>query len=272
MPQDVYSQNSNGTYDNSYTSSGYEKSKLRKTLLIVVGLFATIGIIALVVHFSQPESQQSKYIKSATAAARKQIPNAKVTNVKVAGGFALAIVSDPTADGQARAGNTTVFKVNKDGSMKQLANGSYFSPIDLLGLGVSLTTQVKLTGNSMGQVKQTLANQCDYNGGNTPGYSGFDGSFSPGEWQIDSATLSGLEQTLSDTISNSIETKPGKAVVCVNATQKNSNATTDMKTYVSTFTLQVQFITGDGTLTTHALTFATGPNHYRNYTLDGHTI
>jgi hypothetical protein len=253
---------------------GYEKkTKLRKLLLIAVGVFATIAIIALIIHFSQPKSQQNKYTKSATAAARKQTPNAVVNNIKVAGGFALAIVSDPTDRGQANAGNTTVFKVNEDGSMTQLASGSYFGPLNLLELGIPLTTQANLTGSDVGRVKQNLADQCGYDGGSVPGYSGFDGSFSPGGWQIDAATLSGLEQALSDTISNiNSKVKSGKNIICVDASQKNSNANTNTKTYISTFTLQVQFVADDGTLTAHSITFATGPNYYRNYTLDGHRI
>jgi len=270
MSWDPYSQNSNGTHNNPYTPGGYEKAKLRKLLLIVVGVLAAIAITTLVVHLSRPESQQSKYIKSATAAARKQIPHAKVKNLNVAGGFALAIVSDPTATGQANAGNTTLFKLNKDGSMTQIANGSSFDPIDLLGLGIPLATQAKLTESSTGQVRQNLADVCGYNGGSVPGYIGFEGSFSPDGWQIDSATLIGLEKVLSKAISNqNVAAKPGNAVICVNATRKNSNAVTDTKTYISTFTLQVQFVTSNGALTTHTLTFATGPNYYRNYALDG---
>jgi hypothetical protein len=270
---DSYSQNSNGANYNPYTPGGDEKTKLRKILLIAVGVLASIAIIALVVHFSQSESQQSKYIKSATAAVRKQIPNAKVTNVKVGGGFAIATVSDPTTESRTNIVNTAVLKVNQDGSMTQIANGSSFSPLNLLELGIPLTTQASLTGSDVGQVKQTLADQCGYDGGSVPGYSGFDGSFSPGGWQIDAATLDRLEQALSDTFSNTnAEAKAGKAVICVDASKKNSNATTDKKTYISTFTLQVQFVTADGTLTKHTLTFAIGPKYYRNYTLDGHDI
>lgn len=272
MPPD-YSQNNNGTLNNPYTPGGYEKAKLRKVVLIALGVLAAIVIVMLVLHSSQSQDQQSKYVKSATAAARKQTPNAEVRDIKVAGGFALAIVSSPTGVGQASEGNTTIFKVNADGSMTQIANGSSFSPLGLLGLGIPLATQAKLNGSSIGQVKQSLADQCGYDGGSAPGYSGFDGSFSPDEWQIDSATLDGLEQALSGAISSeNASAKPDKAVICVNATQKNSNATTDTTTYISTFTLQVQFITRDGTLTNHTLTFATGPNYYRNYTLDGHDI
>jgi hypothetical protein len=271
MPGNPYSQNSNAPH-NPYTSGGYEKAKVRKLVLVLVGVLAAIAIVTLVVQFSRPESQQSKYIKSATAAARKQIPNAKVKSIKVAGGFALAIVNDPTAEGQANAGNQTYFKVNADGSMTQLANGSSFGPLDLLGLGIPLATQSQLIGSSVGKVKQNLVEQCGYSGG-VPGYSGFDGSFSPDEWQIDSATLSDLEQAVSNTIvSQNAGATSSKKVICVNAIQKNSNATTDIKTYISTFTVQVQFVTGDGTITSHMLSFAIGPNHYHSYMLDGNSI
>jgi hypothetical protein len=269
MPWDPDLPNNNQVYNNPSTPGGYEKARLRKLLLIAVGVFLAITIIIVVAYLSQPGSQQSKHTKSATAAAKKHTPNAKVRNVKVAGGFALAIVSDPTAEGQASAGNTTVFKVNKDGSMVQIANGSSFSPLDLLELGIPLATQAELTGSHIGQVEQNLANQCGYDEG-ALGFDGFDGSFSPGGWQIDAATLSNLEQKLSSIISS--QDVSANPVICVNATQNNSNATTDKTTYISTFTLQVQFITNNGTLTTHTVTFAIGPNYYRNYTLDGHNI
>jgi hypothetical protein len=271
MSWNSYLQNSNGI-NNPYTPGGYEKAKLRKLLLIIAGIIAAIVLLTIIVHFLGPGSQQSKYTKSATAAARKETPNAEVRDVKVSDGYAIATIYDPTADSQASAGNTTVFKVNKDGSMVQIANGSSFSPLDLLGLGIPLATQAKLTGSTTEQVKQNLANQCGYADG-APGYTGFDGSFNPGEWQIDAATLSGLVRALSSTINRQdAGTSSDKAVVCVNATQKNSNVTTDKTTYISTFTLQVQFVTSDGTLTTHTVTFATGPNYYRSYTLDGHDI
>lgn len=272
MPWGSDLQSNNQIPNNSYTAGGNEKAKLRKLLLIVVGIFLAIIVLILIVHLSQPESQQSKYTKSATAAARKQIPDAKVSDVKVADGFAIAIVSDPSAQGQANAGNTTIFKVNEDGSMLLIASGSSFTPLDLLGLGIPLATQAKLTGSDIVQLKQNLAQQCGYSE-DTIGYSGFDGSFNPGGWQIDSATLSGLEQKLSDAITNqNVNMKPGMVVICVNATRKNSNDMINKTTYVSTFTLQVQFITDNGTLTSHTVTFAVGPNHYRSYTLDGHNI
>src|SRR5487761_1774103 len=103
MSWDPDLQNNNQIYNNSYTPSGYEKAKLRKLLLIVLGVFLTIIILIFIVLLSIPESQQSKYTDSATVAARKHTPNAKVKDVKVAGGFAIATVSDPVAKGQANA-------------------------------------------------------------------------------------------------------------------------------------------------------------------------
>lgn len=272
MPWDPDLPNNNQIYNNPYTPGGYEKARLRKLLLIAVGVLLAIAILISIIYLSVPKSHQSKYTKSATVSASKHTPNAKVKNLKVAGGFAIATVSDPTAESQASAGNTTVFKVNKDGSMVQIANGSYFSPLDLLGLGIPLATQAKLTGSNLGQVEQNLASQCGYNNG-TIGYSGFSGSFSPGQWQIDASTLDILTQKLSSAISaQNINAASGKNVICVKATQNNSNFTTNETTYISTYTLQVQFITSDGTLTTHTITFTNGSPQYRVYTLDGQEI
>lgn len=271
MPPD--SQNISGINSNSTTPGGYEKTKLRKLLFIAVGIVVTIAIIALIMLLSQSDSQQSKYIKAATAAARKQTPNAKVKDVKVAGGFASATVSDPTSQSQANSGNQTFFKVNKDGSMTQIANGSSFSPVDLLGFGIPLSTQANLTGRNLIQTQQDLAATCGFSGGNTPGYIGFNGSFNPGGWQIDAATLDGLEQALTTAITNKNSgAKSGEKIICVNATRENSNATIDRQTYISTFTLKLQFITSNGIVTSHTITFAVGPNYYRGYTLDGQKI
>jgi len=269
MAQDLYSQNNNEINNSPYMPDGYEKTTQRKRLLlIVVGVIVGVGLIVVVAFLLLSPSAQDKYNKAATAAARKVTPNAVVNNVKVAGSFAVATVSDPTAKGQAKAGNATIFKVNKDGSMTQIANGSYFSPTDLLGLGIPLATQATLAGRNLAQVQKDLAGECGYTSGNVPGYIGFNGSFNPGGWKIDALTLSGLEQTLSDTISaQNARAKTSGTVICVNATRKNSNKTTDAKTFISTFTLQVQFIKGDGTITSHTLTFSNG--HYRTYTLDG---
>lgn len=272
MPWDPDLQNNNQIGNNQYTAGGYDKAKLRKVILIVASVIFTIVILVLLVHLAIPESQQSKYTQSATLAARKHTPNAKVTNIKVADGFAIATVSDPSAIGQSNSGNTTIFKVNQDGSMVQIATGSSFSPLDLLGLGIPLSTQAKLTGSNIQQVKQNLANFCGYSDG-TIGYTGFDGSFNPGGWQIDSATLGILEEKLSHAINNlNISASSGNLIICAQATLKNSNLTTDKTTFNSIFSLQVQFVTADGTLTTHTVTFSIGANDYRSYTLDGQNI
>ena len=273
MPPDSFSQNNNDSYNDPYTAGGYEKSKLRLVLIIgAVFVLVCIGVIALIAHTSPLQSKQDKNTQSATAAAKKKTPDAKVSNIKVADGFAIASVSDPNATSQANAGNVTVFKVNKDGSMTQIAEASYFGPLDLLNLGIPLATQAKLTGTNVGEVEQNLASQCGYSGGSI-GLTGFSGSFSPGQWQIDAATLDQLTQKLQGAIStqNSNATG-GKAVICVNATQKGSSVTTNKTTYISTYTLQVQFVTGDGTLTMHTVTFTNGSPRFRVYTLDGQKL
>jgi hypothetical protein len=240
---------------------------------LVIAVIVVVFVIAFV-SFTVFQGKQDPYTQAATAAARKVTPHAKAKDVKVAGGFAIATVSDPSAKGQVRAGNVTVFKVNKDGSMTQIAAGSVFTPLDLLELGMPLETQAKLTGNSIGQVKQNLANQFDYSPGSVlPGYTGFDGSFNPGGWQIDASTLDGLEQALTAVISSkNTDTKYNESIICVSATRENSNATTDTQTYISTFTLELQFISANGKITDHTFTFATGPGYYRSYTLDGQKI
>jgi hypothetical protein len=235
---------------------------------IIFGVLIAVGVVMLIAHLGV-STEQDRVV----AAARKQNPNAKVSQIRVAGGFAIASVSDPTALGQLNSGNVTIFKENKDRSMTQIASGSYFSPLSLLSLGMPLSTQAKLGNIGLGQVKQNLASMCGYSGGDTPGYVGFDGSFEPSGWQIDSATLDDIEQGLTAATSGkNARVESGQKVICINATQRNSNITTDRQTYISTFTLELQFVTSNGTISTHTLTFNIGPRHYRNYELDGQKI
>jgi hypothetical protein len=225
----------------------------------------------------QPKSQQSKYVKSATAAVRKQLkfPHATVSHLKVAEGFAVGSVLDTSVSPQ---GFLAYFKLNRDGSMTVLASGSEINPIDLLDVGIPLATQATLARRNVGQVKQRVFSECDYNGGNVPGYYGFGGSFgSKYDWELDAGTVDRVEQTLSDTISRqNATTESGKRVVCVNVgfrDRKNSTLKVDKKTYVATMTLRVGFITSSGALTHHTLKVAWGfPDRRWRYTLDGRRI
>lgn len=259
----------------NYTSSNQNFSnKGRRVAVIVIVLIILAAIITLAIIFqpSPADREQQKITDSATAAARKETPNGVASGVKVANGFARAAVSDPTAEGQAKSGNATIFKVNSDGSMTQIASGSYLSPIFLLGLGIPLATQATLNEQSLEQVKQAVASSCNYDGGNAPGYLGFDGTFNP-NWQIDPTTLGSLQQKLDVAVSaKNADAKANQKTICVNAIQTDSATKTDSQTYISTFTFNTQFITSDGALSTHTITFAVGPNYYRSYTLDGQGI
>lgn len=268
MPWNPFSQYNNKTNADLYTEGGYEKKKLIAAVFFVSILFMGFVVLAVVI-----QTKRDRYTRAATAAARKETPNAKAKNVKVAGGFAMATVSDSTAESQIRSGNTTIFRVNEDGSMTQIASGSSFSTLDLLELGIPLATQAELTETETNKVKQRLASDCGYNGGDAPGYSGFGGSFNPNGWQIDAGTSYNLERVLTAVVSDkNTNAKPDDKIICLNVTKKNSNVTTDMKTYISTFTLELQFITSEGAITTHPFTFSIGPKYYRNYTLDGKEI
>ncbi len=257
--------------NNQVSSPSYDHNEYGKKRLLVTAVLLACAIVLIAVVIFLLNGGQDNYTKSATAAAKKVIPDAKVNSLKVAGGFAMASVSSPSSNGQAKSGIVTIFKVNKDGSMTQIANGSSFSPIDLLELGIPLSTQAELTGQKLSQIQQNLESMCGYSGGNVPGYIGFNGSFNPDGWQIDATTLDGLEQSLTAEISNNnAKAQSGEKVVCVSATRDKSNVITDKKTYISTFTLQVQFIMANGETTTHTLTFSNG--HYRSYALDGQKI
>lgn len=256
-------------FNNNYKIRRSQKIFSKKTVIIVLGLIIFFALINLAINLKS-NNQQSKYAKSATAAARKTISNANATSVKVAGGFAVANVNYPNA--LRPRGYATIFKVNKDGSMVELAISNSFGPIDLLGFGIPFQTQAELTGSTLAQVQQNLANQCGYNNGNT-GFYGFNGSFNPGQWQIDATTLSGIEEKLTSVVKNQNNNiNSNKSVICVTTSQQNSNFTIDNKTYISTFTLQLQFISKDGTSTKHTFNFSIGPERYSNYTFDGIAI
>lgn len=236
-----------------------------KAIKIIIGVLVLLVIIPLAFYFLSPTNEQDEYTKRATEAARKVTPNAEVSGVKVAGNFATALVNDPTAKGQGEAGNTTLFKINNDNSMTQLAAGSSFDPIQLIELGVPLVDQAKLTDSTLSQVRADLAILCGYSGGSTPGYKGFYGSFDG--LQIDQLTLDGLGQTLTNVVIEKNSTaKFDEKIICVTADQQGSSTEND------TFTIQVQFITSNGKVTKHSISYTTEPGYGRSYMFDGQTI
>lgn len=262
-----YQQNNSGM-DNMPSTQKTPNKKL-VFILVVFGIILCSALIIFAVRKDTPNSDVDK----AKAAARKEIPNAEAKQVIVADGFAMAIVYVPKDKSQLGSGNTTIFRVNEDGSMTYITSGSYFSPIDLLGLGIPLKTQAKLRETELSDVKQELANTCNYGYDNKPGFSGFDGSFNPDGWQIDSASLDGITQTLDTVIeANNARSKYDDKVVCINTQIKGSNVGVDKTTFASTFTLKLQFITGNGVITDHDFTFNDGPIYSRIYTLDGQKI
>lgn len=238
-------------------------------ILVILGIILCSAFIIFVVGKGESNSDVDK----AKAAARKEIPNAEAKQVVVADGFAMAIVYVPKSDSQLGSGNTTIFKVNQDESMTYLASASYFSPIDLLNFGIPLKTQAKLRETDVSDVKQELANTCNYSFDNTPGFSGFDGSFNPDGWQIDSASLDGITQTLDNVIKDTnANNNYDDKVICINTQIKDSDVNVDKTTFASTFKLKIQFITGNGAITDHDFTFTDGPIYSRTYTLDGQKI
>lgn len=257
--------------NNPYTQNTNSVNK--KVIKIIVVVFSIVLCIALVVFANYKHSPKGDEYKI-TEAARKVTPDAKARNIVVADGFAMATVYVPKGQGQLGAGNTTIFKVNKDGTMTQLANASYFSPIDLLVYGIPLETQAKLSKIDVSDVKKDLANTCGYDEEiDSPGLYGFDGSFNPDGWQIDPSSMDGINSALNSFIASSNTDKEyGNKVICINTTIKDSNIDTDKTTFVSTFILKLQFITGNGVIINHKFTFTDGPVNSRVYTLDGQKI
>lgn len=270
--------NNNYNYNAGYDPNAYTRRRKRAAIAIILAIFVALGGIALVLYIVLPKNNQQsdENTQKVTAAAQKTIPNATVSKVKVSGGYAVALVGNPSTSGsQADAGNKTLFKVNSDGSMTQIAVGSSFSALDLLELGIPFSTQAALMGGTADEAQQNFLNTCSYVGDSNPGFSGFNSSFEPDGWQIDATTLDGLLSALNTKISSDNERSTSTSdtmVVCVNAVRKNSNVTTNTQTYVSTFTIEVHLITLKGSLSVHTLTFETGPGNYRRYALDGQAL
>lgn len=263
MIRRLFSRGSEQQYPAANPDSRPNKTRLVLIVALVGVLFVGVPLFLIV------QNKPDKYTQSALEAARRENPNAEVENVNVSGGFAIATVSDPTSDGQIKSGNVTIFRLNDDGSMTQIASGSSLSPLYLLTLGVSLETQSELMETDMSQTIQNLKSFCGYRGGDAPGFSGFEASFNPDNWQIDSTTFNNLSQVLTSFVSNNnVDQEPNNKTICINATKDNSNATTDMNTFISTFTLSLQFVQEDGSVANHSFKFSIGPNRYQQYILD----
>lgn len=263
-----YQQNTYGTNNHPIVQKPTNK-KLLVLLSIIAVLF--VGFALFFIINSGPKSDEEK----AAAAAREEIPNAEAKQVVIADGFAMAVVYVPKNEGQLGSGNTTIFRVNEDESMTYISSASYFSPIDLLGFGIPLETQAKLREANLTSIKEELASSCEYGfyGPESPGFSGFDSSFNPDGWQIDSATLDGIIQTL-ETYSTGENTGNSydDSIVCINAVIDDSGIDINQTTFASTFKMKLQFISGNGVVTNRNFTFTDGPVFSREYTLDGQNI
>lgn len=263
---------------NPNTTNNYQYADRKPTRNVVV-VIITVVVLLLVIVVAMVLSKPDKLTQSALTAARKVTPNAKVRDVKAADGFAVAVVSDPTARGELKTGVLTYFKLNDDESMTQIASGNTPLPISLLELGISLPTQASLNGSSIDDVLQNLPNDCDFSENDSVGYedsigyAGFGGSFDPDGWQIDPSSLSNIKQVLNSAIHSRYSGAVSEnGVVCVLATNNNSDVTTDKITYNSTFSLELNFVDNKGQVSKHAFTFSLGPNNIKKYTLDGRNL
>lgn len=230
--------------------------------------FGSMVAILIFLIISKPPSDTEK----ARDAIRKSIPNAEVENLSIADGFAIGKTYVPKDKSQLGAGQLSVFRINKDGSIEYLASASDFNEIKLLELGIPLETQSKLNNISIAKVKESLALTCNFENDNLPGFYGFDGSFNPDGWQIDKSSYFYITDLLGKTIwlTNSTQTID-KKIICVAASDK-SDFKVDNSTNIGTYYMKLRFITSNGTITEHDFTFNDDPPSERLYTLDGQKI
>lgn len=255
----------------NYNQTNYQQKPKKISIKIIIIVFCVI-LFFIGVFFATktnkkpgPNSDEEK-IKIAT---RKEIPNAEVKQVIIAGDFASAIVFVPKDPSQLGAGNSAYFTKNSDSSFTYIASGSYFNPIDLLGFGIPIDTQSKLTQTSIDTVKYNLSNSCNYHDGGVPGFINFNNSFNPDGWQIDASSMDYIHQVLGSHLSSINSDKEfDNRIICVNALKEDSLIEFNEVTFTSTFKLKLQFITGNGVTTIHNFSFTDDPAPTRVFTLD----
>ena len=255
-------------------SAPVEHRLARMVALLAVALMLTTMAATGARAASSIANMDSRYHDAALAAARKSDGrNTTISDLKVASGFAVASILNKSRSPQ---GYLAIFKVHSVRSMTVIASGSEIDPVELVELRIPFATQVKLfPSESEESLQHAVADEGQYAGQNTPGFSGFDGSFGPDGWELDAGTFDSLEAALS------------KAVTELNADANVSNRTIDVDAayklnrhnrFVQNFTLKLAFISSIGTFTIHTLeaTYhggrAGGVPAYYTYALDGHDI
>jgi len=258
-----------------------------RTAVIVVLLAAVAAVVFAGCSRSAPGPSQAQTAAPSPAHTQAQdlsavieqtvridAPDATVSDVRSAGGFAVASVADPAAGGQAAAGLAYIFKVNADGSVTQLAAGSAFDPLALLGLGVPVSTQAELNGQTVAQVMSYLCGS-DATAAN-PGFAGFDqvraanGTWAYAKGQIVLGDDTGLEYSLTQYVSAQNRGGGGDGqVICVVAL---GDAQVTIDNGFAQIAWNVQFVTGAGEATSHAMTTATGAGGKITTTVDGKPI
>jgi len=244
-------------------------------IVIIVFIAAVIGL-AIIFQPSPAQKKQQQVTNAAQKAANTYVSNANansnanpavtVTNVKTSGRFAIGTT---TINGNPAQG---IFTINSDGTLTQIASGTSFSPIELLGYGMSLTDIATLTGRTIAQAQQWLFTVCNYTGGSAPGYSGFTNTFANGQVTLDPQAITTIQNALTGAIAaqNATESQ-SQQMVCINAVTGGSTQVANPNVNVVT-TFNVQFIAGDGTLTTHSISLTVDMNFNTTVTLDGTRI
>ncbi|MFZ2560017.1 MAG: hypothetical protein WAW91_00020 [Candidatus Nanoperiomorbaceae bacterium] len=230
----------------------------RKILIVSIILLSVVFIILLSV-LAQPspaQKRQQTLDRNATTASRKQKTSGTWTasGTVATGGFASAIIKQDSGAGQ---GYVAIYKVGHDGTMTQIASGSYLSPIDLVILGVPFNEQARLSSQTVDQVRQNFERQCSYNGGNTPGYdaNSFFGVQIDGQPALGGGKTMAIQYGLSQSIiaRNQAQSNASDKVVCVVA---DSDSNAGQNDYAVNLSFKLKFITDGGVVTTHAFQYS----------------
>ena len=253
----------NDTGNNLSNQSQFTQRRVR--ILVAIIIIFVLAVIGLCIPFIPNKTTQLKSnlidVMQKDASTNPDIPTSAISIIYQDNGWLVATVN-------INEGGVAVFH-DVDNKYVLVAVGTNVTAIYLLQHSVPTDVIAKAIGRPFAD---QLAIECNYSGGTTPGYAGFDSTFANGQVQLDPTAITTAQTALSTAVATkNTAASSSQQVICVNAISDGSSQTAIPNANVTT-TFDVQFITKNGDITTHKVSIIVDMNFNTTITLDGTTL
>jgi hypothetical protein len=259
---------------NPYNSFAREQQGMRNRRVILIAsmvIFVAIILLLTVISVITARQTPNQKITSAIQSSEQKAVNSPLItagNLHRSGDFASASVGYKSSAG------TVVYRINKDGSVSKIVGFNNMDPgtfSQLRQAGLSVDNIASLLDMTQSKLLATVMAQCNYTGGDTPGYQNFSSVRYNGAMAIGQGAMSIVADKLSAYLTTQNSGKPRESqIACVSAISSD-NAPREINAGTITTSWQVQFIDWNGNESTHDMAYSAATSNF-SLTLDGQQI